>query len=285
MKETGFKASLFIFSLIIVWTSPARAELPSDEAGVIALFKKAGARVTTNDDGHAVKLFSGGKPPHSTEELQLIGKLIHLEELAVNSPRAGDDEWGFLRKLPKLRRLTIWHCKTFTSLKPFCDLPIQRLTIGGCMGLRDLNRDHPEKQRDSVLSLRNLPNLTYLNLYHSPLLPDDKHLAHIAEQFPKLEELKIDFAAPRGSEINITPDGLKNLQILPLKVISMENARTFTADHMKVLAGIKSLEAVLIDNRRNSYDTAPLVAALKEARPDLEIQVANEGAKGPPRRL
>jgi hypothetical protein len=261
-----------------------QAELPSDEAGIIALFEKAGARLTLDDDGHVVKIFSGGKPPHSTAELQLLGKLPHLEQIALNAPQAGDDEWGFLQKLPKLKRLTIWHCKTFTTLAPFRDLKIEALTVGGCMGLRDLNRDDPEKQRDAVLSLTGLPNLTYLNLYHSPLIPDDSHLAHIAEQFPKLEELKIDFAAPRGSETNITPEGLQQLLKLPLKLISMENAQTFTPAHMEALAKIKTLEAVLIDNRRGGVDTATLDSALKAARPGLEVVVANEGASAPPSR-
>ena len=260
-----------------------RAEVPADEAGAIAFFEKSGARITSNKEGHAVKIFSGGKPQHSVEELQLLGLLSHLEEIAVNAPLAGDKDWGFLRKLPELKKLTIWHGHHFTSLSQFSDLPIESLTVGGCMGLRDLNKGQVEKQRDAVLSLTKLPKLTRLNLYHSPLIPGDEQLAHLIKQFPKLEDLKLDFNAPRGSQTTISPAGLKGLQKLPLKILSVENANTFTVDHMKSIAGIKTLQVMLIDTRKNPFDTSALVHSLKGERPDLDIQVAGEGAKGPPR--
>jgi len=260
-----------------------RAELPTDETGAIALFKKAGARVTTNEEGHAIKIFSGGKPQHSISELQLIGLFSHLEELALNAPMAGDKDWGFLRNLPELKKLTIWHGHHFTSLLQFSNLPIESLTVGGCMGLRDLNKGKLEKQRDAVLSLTKLPKLTKLNLYHSPLVPGDEHLAHIAKQFPRLEDLKLDFNAPRGSQTTTSPAGLEQLQKLPLKILSIENANTFTAEHMKAIAGIKTLEVLLIDTRKKPFDTSTLVKTLRAERSDLDIQVAGEGAKGPPR--
>lgn len=254
------------------------------EGDVIALYKQAGARITTDREGHAIKLFSGGKPAHSTAELQRIGELAHLEELALNAPEAGDHEWFFLRQLPKLRQLTIWHCKTFTSLKPFNDLAIEGLTVGGCMGIRDLNKNAPARQRDAVLTLRGLPNLRRLNLYHSPLAPDDAHLVHIAGEFPKLEDLKLDFSAPRGSQTSITPSGLRALKTLPLKVLSMENVHSFTPAHMAAVGEIHSLKAVLIDARRGPEDVTPLESALKAIRPDLEIVAAGKDAKGPPAR-
>ena len=269
--------------MVLINGAEVHAELPTEEAGAIALFKKAGARITTNEEGCAVKIFSGGKPQHSIEELQLLGLLSHLEEIAVNAPLAGDKDWGFLRKLPELKKLTIWHGHHFTSLSPFSDLPIESLTVGGCMGLRDLNKGQVEKQRDVVLSLKQLPKLTKLNLYHSPLIPGDEQLAHIVKQFPKLDDLKLDFNAPRGSQTTISPAGLKGLQNLPLKILSLENANTFTVDHMKAIAGIKTLEVLLIDTRKNPFDTTKLVASMKEERPSLDIQVAGEGAKGPPR--
>ncbi|NOX99314.1 MAG: hypothetical protein GXP30_06235 [Verrucomicrobia bacterium] len=269
--------------MLLVNGASLRAELPKDEAGIVAFFEQAGARISRNDEDRAVKIFSGGKPQHSVEELQLLGRLPHLEEIAMNSPLAGDKDWGFLHHLPKLKKLTIWHGHHFTSLSIFSDLPIESLTVGGCMGLRDLNKGQPEKQRNAVLSLTQLPNLTKLNLYHSPLIPGDEQLAHIVKQFPQLDDLKLDFNAPRGTETTISPSGLKGLQKLPLKTLSIENANTFTVDHMKAIAGIKTLEVLLIDARKNSFDTAALVASLKEQRPGLDIQVAGKGAKGPPR--
>ncbi len=270
--------------ILLTLLLPVSAICAGEEQEVIALFEKAGARINTDEDGHAIKLFSGGKPPHTVEDLQKIGKLSHLEQLALNAPPAGDEDWGFLSELSNLKQLTIWHGKHFSSLAPFSGLPIEGLTAGGCMGIRNLNQNKPQKQRDAILTLRDLPNLQRLNLYHSPLAPDDAHLAHIAAQFPKLVDLKLDFASPRGTETNITPDGLRKLAALPLEVMSLENVGTFTAEHMKAIAEIETLEAVLIDARRGGVDTAPLVAALKEARPELEVQVAAEGAQGPPRR-
>jgi hypothetical protein len=261
-----------------------RAELPTDEAGVIAWFEEAGARVSKNEEGHAVKIFSGGKPPHSSEELQMIGKLVHLEQIALNSPQASNEEWGFLQQLPQLKNLTIWHCKTIQSLEPFSDLPIESLTVGGCMGLRDLNKESPESQRDAVLTLTALPNLRSVNLYHSPTLSNDEHIHHLTTRFPGLTEVKIDVAAPRGFETSVTPAGLASFQKLPVEVLSIENASRFTEAHIEAIAGIKTLEALLLDCRKNAFDTTPLTEAMKKLRPEVEVVVAKEGDPGPPRR-
>jgi hypothetical protein len=269
--------SLFLFGV-------CQAELHADEAEVIALFEKAGARITKDEDGHAVKLFSGGNPPHSVEDLQRIGALKHLEQLALNGPMAGNEHWGFLHELPALKVLTIWHCKTISSLAPFSGLPIESLTVGGSMGLRDLNRETPGKYRDVVLTLKDLPHLKSVNLYHSPLVPGDEHLWHLVTEFPHLEEVKVDVNAPSGMETTMTPAGLKALEQIPVKVLSLENIHSFTAGHMSAIAEVESLEAVLIDCRKKPFDTAPLVTKLKEQRPELEVVVAEEGAKGPPRR-
>lgn len=268
------------FSALSVFVSAAPS---TDEAATIALFTEEGARITLDSEGHAVKLFSGGKPQHSVEDLQKIGTLEHLEELALNAPAAGNDDWKFLHEMAALKKLTIWHGHEFSSLEPFCDLPIEALTVGGCMGIRDLNKDQPEKQKDAVLTLTGLPNLTFLNLYHSPLAPDDAHLKHIVEHFPKLEELRLDFHAPRGFETTTTPDGLARLRKLPLKILSLENINSFSTEHMVAIAGIDSLESLLIDARKNPFDTEPLVEAIREKRPELDIQVAGKDAKGPPR--
>lgn len=255
----------------------------AEETAAITLFEEAGARLTRGDDGHVIKLFSGGKPPHSVEDLQKIAAMEKLEELALNSPAAGDDDWGFLHDLPNLKKLTIWHGKYFSDLTSFSGLTIKALTIGGCMGIRDLNKEQPEKQRDAVLTLTDLPNLTFLNLYHSPLAPGDEHLVHIVENFPKLTDLRLDFNAPRGFETTTTPDGLTKLQSLPLQILSVENINAFTPDHMRAIAGIETLGHLLIDTRKNPFDTDPLVTAVRELRPGLDIQVAGADAKGPPR--
>ncbi len=271
---------LSALALAMLW-SPAIAD---DESTVIAQFEKAGARITKNPEGHAVKLMSGGNPPHSLAELQSLHSLTHLEELALNAPAAGDNDWDFLRELEQLRKLTIWHCKTIPSLKPFSGLKIESLTVGGSMGLRDLNRETPEDHLNAVLTLTDLPNLKSIYLYHTPLLPHDEHLEHLVSEFPKLEEVKIDCAAPRGFEVSITPAGLAKLGELPLTLLSFENIDFFTEEHIEAIAGIKTLEVLLIDCRKNPFDTSDLEAVLAKHRPDIEIQIAGEGAKGPPTR-
>lgn len=266
--------------LLSFFASTLRA---GEDDEVIAIFAKSDARITKNAEGRVIKLMSPGKPPHTVAELQRIGELKDLEQLALNAPPGGDDDWSFLSNLKNLDQLTIWHGKEFSSLAPFSDLAIEGLTVGGCMGIRDLNKDDPKRQRDAVLSLRNLPNLKRLNLYHSPLVPDDSHLAHIASEFPLLEELKIDLAAPRNSETNISPDGLRKLKILPLKVLSLETVKSLTPDHMKAIAEMESLEAVLLDARREEVDLDPLVAVLKKAAPDLEVVASEKGGDIPRR--
>lgn len=274
------KTTVTLCSLVVLAASAASH---SGEASAIALFEESGARLTRNEEGQVTKLFSGGKPPHSVGDLQRISDFEKLEELALNAPAAGDGDWGFLHDLPNLRKLTIWHGKHFSSLEPFSGLGIEALTVGGCMGIRDLNKDRPERQRDVILTLTNLPNLTFLNLYHSPLAPRDEHLAHIVENFPKLTELRLDFNAPRGFQKATTAAGLTKLQSLPLRILSLENIDAFTPGHMKAVAGIETLEHLLIDARKNPFDTGPLVTVVREVRPDLDIQVAGAEAKGPPR--
>ncbi|MBI1375171.1 MAG: hypothetical protein GC159_20825 [Phycisphaera sp.] len=256
-------------------------DLPTDEAGAIAYLKAKEVEISLDKDGHAVRVMSRGKPELTVDEYQLIGLLTHVEQMGLNAAPLTETQWGFLKKLPNLKRLSIWHGHGFATLEHFSGLPVESLTIGGCMGLRDKNRDDVAKQRDAILSLHDLPNLTYGNWYHSPLEPDDTHLAHIASQFPKLETLRLDFSAPRGTETTITPAGLAVLQKLPLTTLSLENASTFTAEHFKAIAGIKTLKGLLIDARRKSV-SAEAVAAFRGARPDVAVAVANEGAEGPP---
>jgi hypothetical protein len=113
-------------------------------------------------------------------------------------------------------------------------------------------------------------------------LSTDAHIAHLVKQCPKLVDLKVDFSAPRGFETRISPEGLAQLQQLPLTVISIEHANSLTPEHMQALAKVRTLEAVLVDGRRNSFDTTPLVTSLRALRPDLEIVVVGADAAGPP---
>ena len=271
-----------LFAFILTLTSPlAAADLPQDEAGVIAYLTAKGVDIKQDADGHAVRLMSSGKPELSVEEYQLMGKLTHLEQMGLNAAPLAEGEWGFLHELPNLKTLSIWHGHHFASLQPFCGLKVESLTIGGCMGLRDLNRENPDQLRNAIVSLRDLPNIRKANLYHSPLAPDDAHLAHLVKEFPTLEDLRLDFTAPRGSETNITPEGLMRLQKLPLKVLSLENAQTFTAKHFETLAGITTLTELLIDARRQRV-SEEAVAAFRKLRPDVAVAIANPGDTAPP---
>jgi len=260
----------------------AAAALPTDEAGAIAYLKSKGVEVTQNDAGHAVRLMSSGTPPLTAEEYALIGLLSHLEDMGLNGARLADDQWGFLKSLTKLKRLSIWHGHEFGSLEPFSGLSIESLTVGGCMGLRDKNKDDVHKHRNVVTTLHDLPNLKRANLYHSPQAPDDAHLRHIAKSFPKLEDLRLDFSSPRGTQTTITASGLTELRSLPLTVLSLENAHSFGPEHFEALAGIKTLQALLVDARKQPVPAAG-VAAFQKLRPDVEVVVSQPGDTTPPR--
>ncbi len=274
---------LCVTLLILLTGSIAGAEpLPTNEAGAIKYLTDKGLDIKTDANGHAVRLMSSGKPTLTADEYQLIGLLTHLEQMGLNAAPLADGEWQYLKSLPKLKSLSIWHGKGFATLEPFSNLPVESLTIGGCMGLRDLNKDDAEKLRDAITTLHDLPNLTRGNWYHSPLIPDDSHLAYIANQFPKLEYLRLDFAAPRGSKTTITPAGLAALQKLPLTVMSLENAGSFSAGHLKAIAGIKTLKSLLVDARKEPAPTEAL-NEFKKLRPNVDVIVAGPDAKGPPK--
>lgn len=246
------------------------AEPAADEARVAKSLEARGARLKRDDAGRVTQVFVGGKL--TLDELRSIGELEHLERLAVNQPPAGNGEWEFLAELPNLNSLTIWHGHQFSSLESFNGLKVESLTLGGCMGLRDLNRDNPARQRDAVLSLRDLPNLRKLTLYHSPLTPGDEHLAHIVKEFPKLTFLRVDFDAPRRSRTTITPEGLAGLGKLPLERLEIEHAHEFTVEHVRAIAGLKTLKALHVHPRGSTIAAyEELLAPLAEARPDVTI--------------
>lgn len=262
---------LFLLVGIALPTSVAAA-LPETEEAVADWFEERGARISRNDEGKAVKLFHNGKPEFSVEELALIGKLKDLEELALNAAKAGDGEWDFLRQLSNLKTLRVWHGHHFSDLESFAGIAAEDVLIGGCMGLRDLNRENPEALRDAVLTLRDLPNLKKLSLYHSPLTPDDSHLAHIVKEFPNLVELRVDFAAPHGQEIKISPEGLAGLAKLKLNRLALERAEDLTPAHLAALAKIETLETLhLYPPRDGEIDYEPLLAEFKKLRPEVEI--------------
>jgi hypothetical protein len=104
--------------------------LLAEEQEVIAFIKKQGGRVTLNKTGQATKLSLNAESVVSIKRFQSIAKLKHLEELAVNMPPGGDGDWAFLRKMPALKKLTIWMTSRsshyiLTSI-PLCAMPSLR---------------------------------------------------------------------------------------------------------------------------------------------------------------
>jgi len=158
---------LVVLTLLTVLTGQALA----GEKEVLVFFKEQAARITLNKTGQATKLSLNAKTELSVKEFQSIGELKHLEELAVNMAPGANDDWAFLRKMLALKKLTIWHGHKFSQLTHFSNLPLESLVLGGCMGLRDLNKRNLARQRDAVLGLKGLPELKRLSLYHSPLTP------------------------------------------------------------------------------------------------------------------
>jgi hypothetical protein len=267
-----YRSSL-IACLALTSLMPAlQAELPTEAAAIEKYLSQRGCNLSRDSSGHPIKLVSQGKPPLLPEEYQLIGQLTSLEEIGLNAAPLADDQWGFLRQLPKLRRLMVWHGHQFASLEAFSNLPLEELTIGGCLGLREKNRQQPDRLRDAVMTLHDLPHLRRLVLYHSPLTVDDQHLAAIAQRFPKLDELRLDFAAPPGQASSVTAAGLANLQPLPLARLHLENVGYFTTDHYQALVKLSGLKQLILDGRKQPV-TNERLQGLRQARPDLEIQV------------
>ena len=97
-----------------------------------------------------------------------------------------------------------------------------------------------------------------------------------------IKYLRLDFAAPRGSETTISPAGLAVLRRLPLTVLNLENAHTFTPAHFETIASIKTLESLLIDARQSEVPSEA-VNAFRQRRPDVQVVIAGPDAKGPPR--
>lgn len=281
-RKNAMKTLTFLLCVMMCPVVAPAQELPTDEAGAIKYLTAKGVTIQTDDDGRAIRLMSSGKPPLTAREYQLIGLLSRLEQVGINGASLADGEWGFLKTLPNLKSLAIWHGKGFATLEPFSGLPVESLTIGGCMGLRDLNKDQPDRLRNAITTLHDLPNLKRGNWYHSPLAPDDSHLAHIAKSFPRLEDLRLDFASPRGSEQSITPKGVAELQKLPLKVLNLENAGEFSAEHLQAVAEIKTLRALLFDARKKPAPEQA-IEAFRKLRPDVAVVVAGPDAEGPPR--
>lgn len=273
--------SYYLPLLITLFPFTLRAELPTTEEAILTYLTDKGVKIYRDREGTPTRLMSDGKEGLTAGEYALIGQLTTIQQVGINAAPLNEEEWGFLMEMPNLKQLSIWHAKGFADLKPFSGLKVESLTIGGCMGLRDLNRETPERQRDAILTLTDLPNLTRGNWYHSPLIPDDRHLFHIAEQFPGLQDLRLDFKAPRGFETTISPEGLAAFKKLPLKLFSLENADSFTPAHFTSIAGIESLQTLLIDARRGVVPEEGL-ASFRNARPDVEVVVAGPGEKKPP---
>lgn len=271
------------FAMVLCLCVPAVADqVPTGEKAIIAYLTGKGAEIKVNEEGNAERLMHSGRVKMSANEYALIGKLTHLQQIGINAAPLTAGEWEFLKSLKDLKSLSIWHCAQFADLSSFSGLPVESLTVGGCMGIRNFNLSEPDKQRQVLLSLTNLPNIKKLNLYHSPLAPEDSALVHVAHHFPTLEDLRLDFAAPRNTETSITPDGLRSLQKLPLKVFNLEHAVSFTNDHFDAIAEIETLEALLIDARKSAAP-AEAIKHFQRVRPDVAVVVAGPDASGPPR--
>jgi hypothetical protein len=251
------------------------AGVPANAAeDTITFLTQKGFAIHKDRAGRPGRVMSAGKNPLSAADYQRISELKTVESIGLNATTLKDSEWEFLKSLPKLRSLSIWHAKGITSLSGFSGLAVESLTVGGSMGLRDNNRDQPEKHLNAVLTLRDLPNLRRLSLYHTPLTPDDSHLAHITQEFPKLNDLRLDFATPRGFEVNISITGLRKLHELPLTKLTVENIQALSVSHMRAIAEIPSLKTLVIDARKKPVDKS-LVDAARSARPELKIDLQN----------
>lgn len=253
--------------------------LRADEANVIEFFKARGDSVAVDDQGHAVRLMARGTPPLSVQQLQQIGELTHLTYVGINMSPADDSQWGFLAKLPKLKQLKIWHGHHFRSLKAFNGLPVEELTVGGCMGLHRLNKSEPDKAQNVIMTLDKLPNVRKLVLYHSPVAPDDAHLEHLVKSFPGVTELRVDFVAPGRGPSRITRKGLRCLSRLRLAHLTIENASTLSGEDLAELASIKTLKHLEVFTAKGSKTSEgkyrALLVQFEKLRPEIKVSYVN----------
>ena len=253
--------------------------LSADEAKVIEFFKARGDSVSVDDQGHAVRLMARGTPSLSVQELQQIGELTHLTNVGINLSPADDSQWGFLAKLPNLKQLKIWHGHHFRSLHIFNGLPVEELTVGGCMGLYRLNKSEPDKAQNVIMTLDKLPNVKKLVLYHSPVSPADAHLEHLVNSFPGVTQLRVDFVAPNRGRTRITGEGLRCLGRLPLTHLTIENAHSLSAEDLAGLASIKTLKLLEVFTTKGSENSEHkyrgLLVKFRELRPEIKVSYVN----------
>ena len=83
-----------------------RLTASTDEASSIAYLRTKGMSVNKRANGHTVRAMSYRKPEMTADEYQLIGMLAYLQQLGMNDSPLADDEWAFLKSLPKLKTLS-----------------------------------------------------------------------------------------------------------------------------------------------------------------------------------
>jgi len=144
--------------------------------------------------------------------------------------------------------------------------------VGGCSGLRELNKENRDAAHAGMMALIDLPNLRELSLNHCPSIWDDSILSHIIESFPRLRHLSVDLRPMPGFETAITPEVLRRLSSLPLESLVLEVLQTLEAGHFLAIGSIPTLKTLALNRGRQPFDERPL-AQLREKRPDLIIEV------------
>ena len=147
------------------------------------------------------------------------------------------------------------------------------------MGLYRLNKSEPDKAQNVIMTLDKLPNVKKLVLYHSPVAPDDAHLEHLVDSFPRLAQLRVDLVAPGRGPSRITRKGLRCLSRLPLAHLTIENADTLSGEELAVLASIKTLKYLEVFTAKGSKTSEDKYRALlvqfEELRPEITVSYVN----------
>ncbi len=184
--------------LLLVCTGCANGDDPE----TVALIKKhlsPKVSKTKRDENGLDRIYSLGiniNAKNRTEMLELLsrlGKLEHLEILAIGGDRFKEDDLKLLPPLPNLRKFSLGqHPITDKSLK----------YISSMTGLKELRLGQTQIVGPGLAHLKGFDQLKWLDLGSTPL--DDSAMPHVAENFPKLK--RFDFGNTK-----VTPEGLMKL--------------------------------------------------------------------------
>lgn len=233
------------------------------EAEAIDALQAAKARVRERNG----EVFSVALPKRAGDELvSLLQYLPSLRSVGAVGNKASAQTWTVLHKLPHLESVNLWDSHSIDDYSFLQGLPLERLLMGGAMGLKGT-----DGEADAILAVKDLPNLRRLLFAHRPHVRNREHLMHLITTFPDLVELRVDFW---GVDSEVTPEVFDEIRALKhLEALTIEGAKLYPEflNTIAAMPTIKRLDLRLNGNRSLEQDGH--IAAFQAARPDVEVRV------------